>query len=257
MENMKERHFRINRCLGALATVGLVGTLAACAGSAAPGASSPAAAKGASRGAASTSSPAIRAVDDIALAQQLADLGQRTNSPLALAAAAQIVLNTPTRPFEGQSEGGTQPATTDRTGKGAPPRLQLDANQLLTQARNMPGANQNITGIIQQLQSRAGATARGALGGPQGPHYDRVLAGATDTYRITFRGGEPAAIRVRGDGDTDLDCYVYDQNGRLVAVDDDTTDYCVLNWYPGSTGTHRLEIRNLRDVYNAYVLTTN
>ena len=60
-----------------------------------------------------------------------------------------------------------------------------------------------------------------------------------------------------GDGDTDLDCYVYDANGNLIDSDTDATDYCVLRWRPAWLGTFRLEIRNLGPVYNAYVLRTN
>lgn len=85
---------------------------------------------------------------------------------------------------------------------------------------------------------------------------DRVEARDTDTWNVCFERGGTARLRVRGDGDTDLDCFVYDASGREVARDDDYTDFCVLDWQPQSYGNHRLEIRNLGNVWNAYRLYT-
>jgi hypothetical protein len=100
------------------------------------------------------------------------------------------------------------------------------------------------------------ATAAGAVGGPI-EHYARVSAHSADIYRLRFQAGELAAIDVIGDGDTDLDCFVYDASGNLIELDNDGTDYCVLRWMPDETETFRLEISNLGPVYNAYVLRTN
>jgi hypothetical protein len=97
------------------------------------------------------------------------------------------------------------------------------------------------------------ATAAGAVGGPI-EHYAQVPAYSTDSYRLRFQAGELAAIDIIGDGDTDLDCFVYDASGNLIELDDDGTDHCVLRWIPTETQTFRLEISNLGLVYNAYVL---
>jgi hypothetical protein len=77
-------------------------------------------------------------------------------------------------------------------------------------------------------------------------------------YRTaTFRAGEVASIFVEGDGDTDLDLYVYDQNGNLVAYDDDLTDTCYVSWVPKWTGPFLIKIVNRGSVYNQFVLLTN
>ena len=96
----------------------------------------------------------------------------------------------------------------------------------------------------------------GRVPGP-GSATERVLAFDTDVYRITFRGGETARIVVAGDGDTDLDLYVYDEHGHLIASDTDLTDFCVVTFHPRWTGAFRVEIRNLGSVYNAYTIATN
>lgn len=44
------------------------------------------------------------------------------------------------------------------------------------------------------------------------------------TFTQKFYAGEYARVTIEGDGDTDLDLYVYDQYGRLVACDDTYAD---------------------------------
>jgi len=99
-------------------------------------------------------------------------------------------------------------------------------------------------------------STRGALPGPR-RIVDRVLGGYTDTWTIRFRGGEPAYVVVSGDGDTDLDLYVYDENGNLIDSDTDSTDDCVAAFNPRWTGVFYIKIKNLGRVYNRYVLVTN
>jgi hypothetical protein len=88
-------------------------------------------------------------------------------------------------------------------------------------------------------------------------HVDRVYAGRTDVYRRTFSAYEPAYVLVSGDGDTNLDCRVYDENGNLVDSDTDGTDDCVLTWMPRWTGRFRLEVKNLGRISNQYVMLTS
>ena len=52
----------------------------------------------------------------------------------------------------------------------------------------------------------------------------RVEANDTDRWTVRAPSGSSRVV-VDGDGDTDLDCFVYDRNGRLLGKDDDYTDY--------------------------------
>ena len=96
----------------------------------------------------------------------------------------------------------------------------------------------------------------GALSGPQ-VASTQVLSQSTDSFSTTFRGGELATIGISGDGDTDLDLYVYDENGNLVASDLGSTDQAVVSFTPAWTGSFRIEVKNRGYVYNSYVLVTN
>ena len=96
----------------------------------------------------------------------------------------------------------------------------------------------------------------GALGGAKVSNTS-VRAHGTDRYTIVFRGGEHARVFVKGDGDTDLDLYVYDENGNLIAQDTDGEDTCLVNFQPKWTGKFIIRVVNRGRVYNRYRLTTN
>lgn len=198
-------------------------------------------------------SASSQAVDAVALAASLSDHGYRTSSPLALLSAAELVLDTPPSALSVPREqsGGAAPAPSAKTRR----QVTLDAGQLIAAARTMASNNSTVIALANQLQQRASGP-KGAARGPQFAHSE-VLAGSRDIYRIQFRGGERASVRIDGDGDTDLDCYVYNSSGALVAADVDFTDICFLDWWPSSTSTHRIEIVNLGSVYNVYTLVTN
>jgi hypothetical protein len=84
-----------------------------------------------------------------------------------------------------------------------------------------------------------------------------VLAESEDAYTVWFHSGSEARVTVRGDGDTDLDLYVFDEHGNLVACDDDCTDYCVVRFTPAWTGRFKIVVKNLGGVYNRYRIDTN
>jgi hypothetical protein len=83
-------------------------------------------------------------------------------------------------------------------------------------------------------------------------HSDRVLAHKTDVYRVHFSAHTRAMVEVSGDGTTDLDLYIYDENGNLVAKDDDNTDDCLASWTPRWSGTFTIRVVNRGSVYNDY-----
>jgi hypothetical protein len=85
---------------------------------------------------------------------------------------------------------------------------------------------------------------------------DTVQRERSDLYQVWFNGHETAQVLVAGDGASDLDLYVYDENDNLICRDDDGTDRMLCTWTPRHTGMFTVEIRNLGDA-NAYDLITN
>lgn len=98
-----------------------------------------------------------------------------------------------------------------------------------------------------------------AFAGPtQGPGYAvrRVEARSTMVFNETFLGGELAVVSIAGDGDTDLDLYVFDNNGNLVVRAIGLTDRETVSFVPAFTSNYRIEVRNLGNVWNQFSIVT-
>ena len=185
------------------------------------------------------------------MAAQLAQYGYANNDALSLINAARLAKQNGYTPQGQAKEEVASEATAAPTGEKHG-QMSLDPAKLLADAKAKAGDNGLLLALIDDVQN-------GVMGDITGPNYhpDCVNAHATDIYNITFRGGEYAYVSVIGDGDTDLDLYIYDQNGNLIAQDIDYTDRCVCTWTPRWTGSFRIKIVNRGSVYNCYVLRTN
>ena len=89
----------------------------------------------------------------------------------------------------------------------------------------------------------------------------RVEPYSTEIHEIQCRAGKLAKVSILGDGDTDLDLYIYDMNGNLItsnaSFDDYTKDYCSCSWTPNWTGTFVIKVKNWGSVYNRYRIWTD
>ena len=79
---------------------------------------------------------------------------------------------------------------------------------------------------------------------------DRVRAFDTDTWRVWVPAGYRQVL-VKGDGDTDLDCFVYDRTA-LIGSDTDSTDLCMVEFHNPSGRYMTIRVQNLGSVYNQY-----
>ena len=84
-----------------------------------------------------------------------------------------------------------------------------------------------------------------------------VAAYGFDQYESVFFGGEVAIVTVVGDGDTDLDLFVYDDTGALVISDTGSTDVAGVSFVPSFTRRYTVQVKNLGSVYNVYTIRTN
>jgi len=196
---------------------------------------------------------AAQAIAKVALAEQLAALGREQNSPMYLASAAQIL----------SSIGTFEEVTREKTEEGdkaegtkAPASVENTPESLYAEAINAAKAQGDdaLVAVIEN-QSRLGGS-RGRVGG-SGVNRTRVYQ--RDYYDVRFVAGRRAAVSVSGDGD-DLELYVYDSNGNLVASDaQGYRTYRSISWTPRWTGTFRIWVINPSDSvpYVDYRLTTN
>lgn len=82
--------------------------------------------------------------------------------------------------------------------------------------------------------------------------FGRVHAHSSVNYYFTASRGDDTTILVSGDGDTDLDAFLYDSSGRLIDSDIDGTDTCLLTVVPGYTDRFKIVIVNHGRVFNDF-----
>lgn len=180
------------------------------------------------------------------LSARLADVAGDLSDPVLMLAAARL-----------EAMSSTETESRDKTTRGdgsVDDEGTKTTASLYEKATELAGTNEQLLALIDASSDER---AKGRTSGAVESHYSRVLARDTDIYRISFSGGRSAEVSVVGDGDTDLDLYVYDENGNLICSDTDYTDVTYCSWRPSWTGPFRIEIRNLGNVYNAYRLATN
>jgi hypothetical protein len=197
------------------------------------------------------SGPKAPATDEpIERLQMSADLlvfGRKTKDPLALIVAARVM----------KALGGTEidlkPETRTTAADAQKPGQPVSPEAILAEARDL-GRGDKITML---LVDETAATVAGGAGGERKTHQDTVQPGGTDVYRVVFTGGQLAEVGVAGDGDSDLDLYVYDNNDNLVCRSASSSDREYCHWWPRWTGPFRIEVQNLGMAANSYRVMTN
>jgi hypothetical protein len=190
-------------------------------------------------------------LENLQLANQLAKYGYKTFSATALIEAAKIMSSVSTQElkYEDYNQGsGTK-------GQSKPSKEAYDLKSILTAARKYSDGDTQLLSSIAEIE-KANQATRGRVGGP-GEKYTYVNGNSNDNYDISFIEGELAEIAILGDGDTDLDLYVYDSNGNLIGQDEDYTDRCYVSWVPKWTGRYKVKIVNRGPILNNYIMLTN
>ena len=206
----------------------------------------------------SSSSPSAVALAGQAL--RLAAYARENESPVAMLAAIEMLGRIRFHSGEqrlGQktTEGKAQaPAT---KGTAAPPTTDLDS--LAAEAKAWAKADPILIAFIERKLAEAKKARGGTLGADGGPieQLDCVLGGQTDTWTIRFNANQRAEVAVSGDGRTDLDLVVEDEQGTVVFSDLDRGDQCQAGWMPKKTGIFRIRIANIEAAPNAYRLVVN
>jgi hypothetical protein len=221
---------------------------AAWAGSAPDGAPAPVAQKGVNIGSGPKAPATDEPVEQLQMSSDLLAFGRKTKDPVALIVAARVMKAV------GSSEADRKPERRDATEaaqKSGQPAVSADS--ILGEARDLARGDKIVSLLIDETTAMGSATAEGQ---PR-THQDTVQPGATDVYGVVFTGGQLAEAGIAGDGDSDLDLLVYDENDHLVCRSAGSTDREYCRWWPRWTGPFRIEIQNLGMAPNLYRLATN
>lgn len=199
--------------------------------------------------------PANPHVSAIRIANELAAYGYENESATALFEAVIIYASADKIALDSEKETDAQEECTEdkENAKSYKPEDVLAAGMRLAGDDEMLLA---LGAKAQKALEDSKTPKRGAVNGPKYA-YTRVMANSSDVYRVNFYKDQTAEVAVSGDHDTDLDLYVYDENGNLIVSDTDYTDQCYVRWCPKWTGTFAIKIVNRGGVYNQYALVTN
>ncbi|MDR2459967.1 MAG: hypothetical protein LBE38_04170 [Deltaproteobacteria bacterium] len=194
-------------------------------------------------------------VIQIGLASQLAIEGRQTESPLVLAAAAEILanININEEAQDKTQEGGDQSAIRP---DGPVAGIQLDAIALYDEAFALANGQNNeaLAGVIAAQKTNVGSR--------QSTHYvvshnDSVRPRTRDVYTHSFNGGEEATVLVVANGEYDIDLQIYDMNNNLIAEDLDYTSVGLCKWIPKITQEYKIKVVNGTSNWVDYAIFSN
>lgn len=207
-----------------------------------------------------------------ATAAQLALQGEQRQSPALLLAAAEILADLV---VSERDAGGAERETEGGDGAGddaALPALSVDG--LIDRAREIAAEQGDaMVAAVDAMVERLEGDARGIVywqgkdypdewvNGRQFKLIDSGRINPGETIRWTglmMEGGRDAEVRVIGDGDGDIDLWVYDGvTGRQVASDTDLTSYCIGTWYPPREQAYTVEFTNVGGIWEYYYVIVN
>lgn len=195
--------------------------------------------------------PEDTSIARIKLANQLAKYGYETFSASALIEAAQILSEVQTQKMDGikYEQGKGEDVRKDN----APEVISI--TKLIKDAKEFADGDATLLAMAEKVKTD-NANTRGAVGGPKSGS-NVVYGGTIDTYTISFKKGVTAEIAVSGNGASDLDLYVYDENGNLIVGDEDYSDDCYVCWTPAWTGGFIVKVVNRGRYSNYYNIATN
>lgn len=182
------------------------------------------------------------------LANDLIKYGHSQQLALPLINALQIMSDTPSQAGRAEKVDGG-----DASKDGG---VSFDVKAIIEEAKNYADGDANLLSLIAEIEKQQSESHRGAVGGPC-RQVEILRPNHYITYNVNFVANSLAEVAVQGDGDTDLDLYVYDSNGNLVASDEDYSDDCYVNWVPKWTGRFVVKIVNRGGVPNRFVVVTN
>ncbi len=90
----------------------------------------------------------------------------------------------------------------------------------------------------------------------RGGQLARVQAYSTASWELWGNVGERITVTVQGDGDTDLDLFVY-AGDRLVVSDTGPIDVARVTFTVTGSGYFVVKVKNLGSVYNEYTIATS
>jgi hypothetical protein len=189
------------------------------------------------------------AVATLAMAQDLYTLGMANKDALTVLTAAKLAGSVEVKQVERKK--GTK--GTELAGEDEGKDLPVDAATMMALAKELAGEDEVLAGLVEDAMVEAG---RGRVGGVSST-LSRLPAGQTDTWEVPFYGDSYAELAVVGDGDSNLDVLVTDENGNTICYDVSWSDKIYCDFVPRWNGYFYVTVQNNGASRNSYYLMTN
>ena len=191
-------------------------------------------------------------VAQLAMAQDLYAYGVEAEDALAVLSAARITDAISTEEADREAA-RTEVEGVDVTDEGRGAEAPVDAATMYATAAQLAGDDEPLQALIAEAQEDR---ARGRIGGPSRT-LSHLPGGQMDGFRIPFYGGILAEIAVIGDGDTNLDAVIEDENGNVICIDQSWSDKLYCSFTPIWDGPFHVSVANMGGYRNSYYLITN
>ncbi|PPK99980.1 hypothetical protein SAMN05444682_110134 [Parapedobacter indicus] len=132
----------------------------------------------------------------------------------------------------------------------------LNADTLLAWGRRLSQNNTAALTLADQVDWELGLRSRGRTEGPK-TMAAQVKGGSSFATTWSFKGSEKAIVSVIGDGDNDLDLFVFDKHNNIIAQDDSHTDACEVQFTPSNKADYKIVVKNWGSSYSDFILITN
>jgi len=129
----------------------------------------------------------------------------------------------------------------------------VTAEAMFDKAKELAADDEALLGLIDDALAEG---SRGRIGGAV-QWLSRLPGGMTDVWEIPFYGSSFAEVAVVGDGDSNLDVAVTDENGNVICYDVSWSDKLYCNFTPAWNGYFYVTVQNMGRSRNSYYLMTN
>ncbi|QYK42741.1 MAG: hypothetical protein KF887_06455 [Paracoccaceae bacterium] len=185
----------------------------------------------------------------MALAQDLYAVGMETKDALMVLTAARLAAGVTLTDVERELETKGDEVAEEPDVADAP----VDAAAMLAAARSLAGEDEVILGLIEDAEAEG---SRGRIGGASRT-LSRLPAGRSDVWKVPFYGKSYAEVAVVGDGDSNLDVLITDENGNTICYDVSWSDKVYCDFVPAWNGYFYITVQNTGRKRNSYYLLTN
>ncbi len=185
-----------------------------------------------------------------AMAQNLYILGMANKDPLTVLTAAKLAASVELKDgpaVKKETKGdGVDDGATGPDGPVGPETMYAAAKELAV-------GDDTLLGLIADAETEG---TRGRIGGSV-RHLSRLPGGNTDVWEIPFFGDSYAEVAIIGDGDSNLDALITDENGNTICYDVSYSDKITCSFVPSWNGYFYITVQNQGRSRNSYYLLTN